>query len=231
MILLRFLKDVGGNYAMMTAVLMVPLLGALALGVDYTEMSRQRQVTLHALDAAGIATARRILEGASDAEAHDYARSSSGESGQRRPSKVSCGCNCRRRSPGGETLKLGADLRYDPFFLPSFVMGKGRRQRGKPDFSASSEIRLKNTLEMALVLDNSGSMDVNGTGSGRKRMDLLKEAATELVETIAQAGPADEAGRRAGPVLGRSLRRNGECRAAARQCLLDGHRRPFAHPS
>ncbi|MFN4273255.1 MAG: pilus assembly protein TadG-related protein [Aliihoeflea sp.] len=182
----RFLKDRGGNYAMMTAALMVPLLGALALGVDYTEMSRQRQATLHALDAAGIATARRILEGASDAEAKAYAQQFfAANLGRMDASKVQLHVQLPAQNGGGETLKLSADLNYEPFFLPAFVLGKGSANASL-EFSTSSEIRLKNTLEIALVLDNSGSMDVNGTGSGRKRMDLLKEAATELVETIAR---------------------------------------------
>lgn len=186
MILLRFLKDVGGNYALMTALLMVPLLGALALGVDYTEMSRQRQVTLHALDAAGIATARRILEGASEAEAHDYAQDFFRANLRSvDPAKVTLRVQLPSSQPGRETLRLDADLRYDPYFLPSFVMGTAETAESRR-FSAHSEIRLQNTLEVALVLDNSGSMDFVGTGSGRKRMDLLKEAATELVETLAK---------------------------------------------
>lgn len=186
MILLRFLKDVGGNYALMTALLMMPLLGALALGVDYTEMSRQRQVTLHALDAAGIATARRILEGASDAEAHAYAQEFFTTNLRSvDPAKVILRVQLPSSRPGGETLRLDADLRYDPFFLPSFVMGTADTAESLR-FNAHSEIRLQNTLEVALVLDNSGSMNFVGTGSGRKRMDLLKEAATELVETLAQ---------------------------------------------
>ena len=53
------------------------------------------------------------------------------------------------------------------------------------DFQATSEIRLKNTLEVALVLDNSGSMSEIGTGSGKKRIELLKEASKELVDTLA----------------------------------------------
>ena len=48
----------------------------------------------------------------------------------------------------------------------------------------NTEIRLKNTLEVALVLDNSGSMD-NTTASGQKRITLLKAAAKELVKTLA----------------------------------------------
>ena len=70
-----FFKDERGNYALLTAVAIVPIMGALALGVDYAEMSRQRQETLNALDAAGIATARRIVEGVTDDEAKAYAKS------------------------------------------------------------------------------------------------------------------------------------------------------------
>src|SRR5690606_40089389 len=55
--------------------------------------------------------------------------------------------------------------------------------------SAQTEVQLKNTLEIALVLDNSGSMDYLGSGSGKKRMALLKDAAKQLVDTLAkQAG-------------------------------------------
>ena len=48
----RFLSDTRGNYLLMTAAAIVPILGGMALAVDYTEMSRQRQLTLNALDAA-----------------------------------------------------------------------------------------------------------------------------------------------------------------------------------
>ena len=52
------------------------------------------------------------------------------------------------------------------------------------DFAAQSEIRLKNTIELALVLDNSGSMATIGTGSGKMRIDLLQGAAKQLVDTL-----------------------------------------------
>jgi Flp pilus assembly protein TadG len=186
----RFLKDRRGQYAMMTALLMVPLLGAAALGVDYTEMTRQRQATLHALDAAGIATARRILEGASDAEARAYAQQFFATNLRSMdPSKVTLHVTLPSSGENAQRLKLDATMVYEPFFLPSYVMGTSNRDGDGANafsFSASSTIQLQNTLEVALVLDNSGSMDVLGTGSGRKRMDLLKEAATELVETLAE---------------------------------------------
>ena len=38
----RFWKDSRGDYAIATAIAIVPILGGLALAVDYTEISRQR---------------------------------------------------------------------------------------------------------------------------------------------------------------------------------------------
>ena len=70
----RFFSDERGNYALLTAVAIVPIMGALALGVDYAEMSKQRQETLNALDAAGIATARVIIDGVTDDQAKAYAK-------------------------------------------------------------------------------------------------------------------------------------------------------------
>jgi Flp pilus assembly protein TadG len=185
----RFLKDTCGHYAMMTAVLLVPLFGALALGVDYTEMTRQRNVTLQALDAAGVATARRILEGVSDEEAKAYAQEffEANLGSLNRANATLTVTLPDRNGQGGETVKLHASMNYKPFFLPSFILGgNGDAPPELLRFDARTEVRLRSTLEVALVLDNSGSMDIIGTGSGRKRMDLLKEAATELVETLAE---------------------------------------------
>jgi Flp pilus assembly protein TadG len=190
MVLQRFLNDIGGNYALITAVLIVPLMGALALGIDYSEMTRQRQITLQALDAAGIATARRIAEGASEqavlAYADEFFEANLGNIDR---SKATLNVVLPDDSAGGGTLRMSATLRYDPYFLPAFLSGvDSSSQSSVLRFSAQTEIQLKNTLEVALVLDNSGSMDILGTGSGRKRMDLLKEAAIQLVETIATQG-------------------------------------------
>ncbi|MEX0957436.1 MAG: TadE/TadG family type IV pilus assembly protein [Rhizobiaceae bacterium] len=187
----RFLSDTRGNYMLMTAVAIVPILGGLALAVDYTEMSRQRQLTLNALDAAGIATARRVIDGATDAELIAYAQDFfEANLGDVDPADATLSIVLPANNAGGGTLKLTADLTYHPHFIPAFsaLMGK---EGGTTEisFNATSEIRLKNTLEVALVLDNSGSMDFTGSGSGKKRLVLLKAAAKELVKKLAaQAG-------------------------------------------
>jgi Flp pilus assembly protein TadG len=180
-----FLHDIRGNYALATIVVAVPLIGALALAVDYSQMSRERQLTLNALDAAGIATARRLIEGAKENELHSYARDFfNANLGGLDPSRARLSLVLpSNKAGGGETLKVSATLDYDPLFFDAFQSLRGETP-GAWSFSASSEVKLKNTIEVALVLDNSGSMDEKGSGSGKTRMDLLKEAAKQLVDTL-----------------------------------------------
>jgi len=187
----RFLRDIRGNYAMMTVLASVPIMGGLALAVDYSEMTRQRQETLNALDAANIATGTRYLAGGATPEqiktyAKDFFEANLASVD---PADTVLTIVLPDQAVGGGTIKMTADLKYKPYFFPTFAALL--KKPGKDfDFSASSEVRLKNTLEVALVLDNSGSMDYTGTGSGKKRMVLLKEAAKQLVDTIALQGDA-----------------------------------------
>ena len=186
----RFLDDRRGAYAIAVVVAMVPLMGGLALAVDFAEMNRQRQATMNALDAAGVATAREAVTGATDDELKAYAKDFfEANLGPVDPAHTELGVVLPNNEGGGGTLKLTAILDYQPYFLPSFrklLLGASADGTGPISFSASTEVRLKNTLEVALVLDNSGSMAYTGDGSGEKRLDLLKAAAKELVSTLSK---------------------------------------------
>ena len=185
----RFLRETGGNFAIALAVAFVPLMGGLALAVDYAEMSRQREATRNALDAAGIATARHFVSGATSEAVIAYARDFfDANLGPVNPADAQLSVVLPSNDAGGGTLKMSATLTYKPYFFPVFQSMAGREASSTIDFSAATEIRLKNTLEVALVLDNSGSMNYTGFGSGQKRITLLKDAAKQLVETIALQG-------------------------------------------
>ncbi|WP_295812177.1 TadE/TadG family type IV pilus assembly protein [uncultured Nitratireductor sp.] len=187
----KFVQDRRGNFAMMTALVMAPIMGVAALVVDYSQVTRQRQMTLNALDAAGIATARYLTQGATDEEAEVYARDFfEANLGGVRPENAKLLITLPNQNTGGGTLKLEAELKYAPIFYPVFqkLRGENPEAETKIDFRAQSEVRLKNTLEVALVLDNSGSMDYRATGSYEKRLAILKKAAKELVKTIAAEG-------------------------------------------
>ena len=183
----RFTGDRRGAYGIAFAVALVPILGGLAIALDFAEMNRQRQATLNALDAAGIATAQHVVTGADDAALKAYAKDFfEANLGPVDPADTTLHVTLPSAATGGGTLKLTADLRYRPNFLPAFRKALTGTASGELlDFSAGTEVRLKNTLEVALALDNSGSMDYLGSGSGSKRLTLLKAAAKELVKTLA----------------------------------------------
>ncbi|MGX9147771.1 pilus assembly protein TadG-related protein [Mesorhizobium sp. 128a] len=184
----RFLSDRRGNYALMTVITMVPLMGALAIAIDYTQLIRQRQDTLNALDAAGIATAQQIVSGATDTAVKAYAKDFfEANLGHVPVANTALTVTLPNNNAGGGTLKLQATLTFKPYFLPvaAWMLGKSSSDTDV-HLTATSEVRLKNTLEVALVLDNSGSMSLNGAGVPQARIELLKTAATELVNTLAK---------------------------------------------
>lgn len=187
MIFRDFLKDRGGNYAIAVVVGLVPLMGSVALAVDYAELNRERQAVASALDAAGIATARQIVSGASEEAVIAYAQDFfEANLGPVKPADANLVVSLPTNEAGGGTLKLTATLSYKPLFFPVFQSLMNRDPGGPIAAKVETEIRLKNTLEVALVLDNSGSMNYTGSGSGEKRINLLKTAAKELVDKLAQ---------------------------------------------
>ncbi len=184
----NFIRDRRGNYALMTVVALIPVMGGVAMAVDFTEMNRQKQAVANALDAAGIATARQVVTGASEAELIAYAKDFfEANLGSVDPTHTVLSVTLPSNTGGGGTLKLAAQLNYKPYFFPVFEQLVQKQEgAGEMDFTTRTEVRLKNTLEVALVLDNSGSMDYLGSGSGQKRIVLLKAAAKQLVDTLAQ---------------------------------------------
>ncbi|MCK9550747.1 pilus assembly protein TadG-related protein [Aquamicrobium sp.] len=180
----KFLADTRGNYAMITGLLMAPLFGAVALAVDYSEMSRQRLDTRNALDAANIATAREIQSQISDADAIAYANNFYYANLRHvAPTKSTLQVTLPSQVVGGGSMTMCATLTYSPIFFPAAAALVGKESEDY-DFLTCSEVRLKNTLEVALVLDNSGSMKEKGQGSPYTRMELLKKAAEELISTM-----------------------------------------------
>jgi len=99
----------------MTVIAMVPLMGGLAIGIDYTEMTRQRQNALNALDAAGVATAQQIVAGATDADAKAYAKNFfEANLAHIDPANTTLAVTLPNNNTGGGTLKLCSTLTYKP---------------------------------------------------------------------------------------------------------------------
>lgn len=187
-------QEKSGNYALATAIAMVPLMGGLGLVVDYSEATRQRAFVMNALDAAGVATARRIIDGATNAELQTYAENFfEANLGPVDPADTHLTMVLPDSDVGGGILTLSANFEYKPFLMPVFqALHKEIFNQDnivvtqEMDVESIAKIRLKNSSEVALVLDNSGSMDQRGGGSSKKRIDLLKDAAKYLVSELAR---------------------------------------------
>lgn len=185
-----FLKDRKGNYALATAILSVPMLGAIGLAVDYSGLLRERAEVQNALDSACVATGRRSIDGATDEELVTYAKDFF-KSNLRtvKYTDTTVTVTLPDSDVGGGILTIDASFNYHPKVMPVFNDLMSRTMGGTGGAISSPvdcDVRLKNTSEIALVLDNSGSMDSYGGGSSKKRITLLKDAAKYLVQELAR---------------------------------------------
>ncbi|RCS25160.1 pilus assembly protein [Phyllobacterium salinisoli] len=184
--LARFRRDEGGNFAIMGVFIMAPLLLAGMAAIDAANLMRTRTNVQHALDAASLAVGRQFGGGASKESMQDY--------GQRyfaanlkvmNPAKVQFSVVLPEDGAPIQQVSAVADFTYNSLF-GTLASSLGGGDWNKFRYHMVSDVRVKNTVEVALVLDNSGSMSEKGTGSNEERMVLLKNAATQLVDTMAQ---------------------------------------------
>lgn len=196
----KFLKDESGNYALMTAVAIVPILAGLGLAVDYSALLRQRAEVQNAVDASCVATGRRVVDGATNAQLIQYAEDFFNSNLKTiDPADTDVEVTLPDSDSGGGILTVKANFTFEPKVmgvwknLPN-LSGLYNRMIGDSadsvttsyDMPIDCQLRLKNTSEVALVLDNSGSMDNYGGGSSKKRITLLKDAAKYLVQELAR---------------------------------------------
>ncbi len=182
----RLWHDQSGQFAILMVTGLVVVFGALALAVDYSELSRRRKEMHSALDAAALATGREMIKVSDPAKLNVYASEFFHQNLPTVPMK-DVALTLTLPTKGGEPVRLCAKLVYQPLILP--VVNRMLGRIGKAfEISTCSGVATRNTIEVALVLDNSGSMSDSGSGTGKKRMDLLKAAATQLIDTLAHEG-------------------------------------------
>lgn len=181
----KFLQDRRGNYAVMGAVASIPLVGAMALAVDFSEYTRQKQSLLNSLDATGVAAARQFMTGATEAATKTYAESFfRANIGPAREYETTLKTTVPTVANPLDYVEVTATIKYKPMIYPRFRALLGKPGGDTIEFSATSRVKVQNTLEVALVLDNSGSMTYYGSGSSKDRMTVLKEASAQLVTTL-----------------------------------------------
>ena len=116
----RFFNDRRGNYMLLTAGRDGAHHGRPGACGRLRRDGAQRQETLNALDAAGIATARRIVEGATDEQVKAYAKNFfEANLGSVNPANTTLTVVLPNNNTGGGTLKLTAGAEIQAVFLPT----------------------------------------------------------------------------------------------------------------
>lgn len=177
----RFFRDRKGNVAPMLALSMVPILGAVSAAVDYSRANATRTAMQSALDATGLMLSKEA-QGLSAADLS---------------TKASAYFNALFADPNAQNVQLTTTMTnpsagmYDLTIKVSATVATSfTRVLGQSDIgiAASSDViwGIKK-LNLALALDNTGSMSQSG------KMTQLKAAAHSLLATLqsASTNPGD----------------------------------------
>jgi Flp pilus assembly protein TadG len=171
----RLLQDCQGNVAPLFALGLAVLVGAVGAALDYSRASAARTAILSALDAAGLMLAKEA-QTLSPAElsqkATDYFHANLSNSAAK---DVQVTPELTNPQPGTFLLKLAATGTLEGTLTRVF----GQSQLNL-DASADVTWGIKK-LELALVLDNTGSMAQSG------KLAALKTAAHNLLSTLQAA--------------------------------------------
>jgi Flp pilus assembly protein TadG len=172
---LRFVADQRGGVAPMFALAIVPIIGLVGAAIDYSRASTARTAMLATLDS----TALMLSRDAADLDQDQItAKATSFFNAQfNRPEVTNVQVTANKTSPqaGSFILNVSASGSVDTTFTR--ILGTE-----KLDVGSSTQVKWGiKKLELALVLDNTGSMANNG------KMAELKTAAKNLLTTLQTA--------------------------------------------
>ena len=167
-----------GNVAIMAAAAMVPLAIASLGAVDLTRAYATRVQLQDALDAAALAAGRSSTTDETKLQALGERILGQNISSN---SDFELADSSFKFGPKGEVV-ASARATYTPMLA---FGGDGSR-----DVSVSTEVKRANSmLEIALVLDNTGSMDdkIGAYPNRKKKIEFLKIAATSFIDSMSNA--------------------------------------------
>jgi len=175
-----FLCNSGGNVVITTALIMTPLLVTIGAAVDVAEMYRARVNFQNATDAAALAAAKTLSKGGTPAEAQEAGEKMfAANLGNLTKSTGSITIDTNGGDCTTEGVTATAKLRHPMFFDGVRKAFQDESDPNHANLNAATTVKCGNdSVEIALVLDNSGSMGSNG------KINTLKEAATNMVNTL-----------------------------------------------
>ncbi|MFU0503429.1 pilus assembly protein TadG-related protein [Pseudaminobacter sp. NGMCC 1.201702] len=168
MLVKRFWRSESGNFAMMFAVTLPVVLTSVGLALDVSNLMTAKSNLQNALDAAVLAASRLSDRSVSRQDAFDGYFAANVEG---RHDLANAEADLKVE-PGVNSIRTSATAHADVALNFAFIFGQSARVS-----VTSSAYESTAKLEVALVLDNTGSM-------GASNMKALREAATSLIETL-----------------------------------------------
>ena len=169
----RFRRDEGGNFLMLFGLALVPLMGVVGVAIDYSRASNTRQALNSAIDSAALMAARdaqKLTDGQIRSRIDAWIRDNLPPNVKSQFSSAEVTIDRTAR-----TIKIDAKANVPTTI--SAVLGKTQLPVGTNSQSTWGT----NKIELALVLDNTGSMSSAG------KMTALKQASKDLVKIMKEA--------------------------------------------
>jgi Putative Flp pilus-assembly TadE/G-like len=200
----KFLHNKEGQFAAITALCALPIFGAVAMSVDFSNLSRLRHDLKDSCDAANVDVAKAYVRGHKDnqplvpltkADLEAKARYFYDANFDKNYTNASTLLLTLPDDQGNTSkkLELKCQLRYDTMFGPVLALLTNSNVDNYSYVVEVSTMKMRNVAEIALVLDNSGSMADDQTGAtassvDKSRIYLLKKASKDLVSTLIDLG-------------------------------------------
>ncbi|HMO30430.1 pilus assembly protein [Enterovirga sp.] len=182
----RFKTDQNGATAILFAFTLIPILGLVGAAIDYSRASMAQSKMQAAIDLAALSIVKLPLN-ASQATIDQIAKDSLESTfGFAMSTRSASGVTLEgfSASRSGKIISVTANGISESTFMG--ILGIPSTQIG----AQSQAVWTAKKIELALVLDNTGSMG-DSIGGGRRKIDALKESANQLLSDL--RGAAKEA--------------------------------------
>jgi Flp pilus assembly protein TadG len=176
----RFLADRRASYGPIFALLIVPVFGSVAVALEFSDVFRARNDLQNALDAAALAAAKELAHNSDETYLAAYARDffDANIAGRLDTSRITFSFAFTHPDGGGSEITVSAG--YPKVTYVASVLGVD-----EVELDVTSVVAAGNrTVEVAVVLDNSSSMDTRTGGTSMTRIEAAKQAAANLVATL-----------------------------------------------
>lgn len=184
----NFAKNTSGNFVITTALAAPILFGGIAITVETSMVWRQQGIIQDALDASALATGKQLSKSTDDQVLTTYARNFFYANLHNKNidlNRINFTFEFGENEEGtAKRIKLNAKYDY-PEYISNILNGLKYMSPQDFNFDISSEVAAANrTIEVAIVVDNSGSMGNYTGGTYDTRMEKAKEAATNLTQSL-----------------------------------------------